>query len=115
LTRLAGKTCGSVVGAAEASRAGSLLLSLPIVLEPLARSRPLLAIQPLARKHRLSAYDGAYLELAVRRGIPMATLDPGLRRAAKKEGVELVSEWGSMPAFDPGSHLSGMEPPARTS
>jgi predicted nucleic acid-binding protein len=75
---------------AAVSRAGNLLLSLPIILEPPTRSRPFLAIQPLARKHRLSAYDGAYLELAVRRGIPIATLDGELKRAARREGLEVA-------------------------
>ena len=45
----------------------------------------------LARNHRLSVYDAAYLELALREGIPLATLDAGLRRAAAAEGVTLVS------------------------
>jgi len=41
----------------------------------------------LARRWNLSAYDAHYLELAIRYGIPLATLDEGLRRAAKEEGV----------------------------
>jgi predicted nucleic acid-binding protein len=72
------------------ARAGHLLLSLPIVVEPAARARPLTTVLPLARKHRLSAYDGAYLELALRRNIPLATLDRSLRRAARSEGVEVA-------------------------
>jgi predicted nucleic acid-binding protein len=39
-------------------------------------------ILPLARTHRLSAYDAAYLELAIRERLPLATLDDDLRRAA---------------------------------
>lgn len=45
----------------------------------------------LARKHNLSAYDAAYLELALRLGLPLATLDRDLQKAAKKAGVPLVS------------------------
>jgi predicted nucleic acid-binding protein len=45
----------------------------------------------LARKHRLSAYDAAYLELATRTGLPVATLDGALRTAARAEGTRLVS------------------------
>jgi predicted nucleic acid-binding protein len=41
----------------------------------------------LARAHDLSAYDAAYLELAVREGLPIATLDDRLRAAAKAVGV----------------------------
>jgi predicted nucleic acid-binding protein len=49
------------------------------------------AVLRLARTHRLSVYDAAYLELAQREGIPLATLDTELRRAAAAEGVGLVS------------------------
>jgi predicted nucleic acid-binding protein len=45
----------------------------------------------LARAHRLSVYDAAYLELAQREGLPLATLDADLRKAAAGEGVALVS------------------------
>lgn len=41
----------------------------------------------LARRHKLSAYDASYLELALRRGLPLATLDEDLQKAAKKVGV----------------------------
>ena len=44
----------------------------------------------LARKHRLSAYDAAYLDLAVRLTTPIATLDRALADAARAEGLELV-------------------------
>ncbi len=42
----------------------------------------------LARRHNLPAYDASYLELALRRGLPLATLDEDLHRAAKKAGVK---------------------------
>ncbi len=42
----------------------------------------------LARRYHLSAYDASYLELALRRGLPLATLDQELLRAAKKAGVK---------------------------
>ncbi|BCH04980.1 twitching motility protein PilT (plasmid) [Mesorhizobium sp. 131-2-5] len=44
----------------------------------------------LARKHRLSVYDAAYLELALRERIPLATLDKQLAAAAMAERVTLV-------------------------
>lgn len=44
----------------------------------------------LARTHRLTVYDAAYLELARRRSIPMATLDAALARAARAEKVPLI-------------------------
>lgn len=45
----------------------------------------------LARRYRLSAYDASYLELAMRLGIPLATLDENLQKAAKKAGVKLFA------------------------
>lgn len=45
---------------------------------------------PLAQRHQLSAYDAAYLELAQRRGVPLATLDDRLIEAAGAESVPLV-------------------------
>jgi len=44
----------------------------------------------LARRHRLTVYDAAYLELALREVLPMATLDETLASAARAEGVSLV-------------------------
>jgi predicted nucleic acid-binding protein len=55
------------------------------------------AVLRLARTHRLSVYDAAYLELARREGLPLATLDAGLRRAAAGEGVDLLSSATSAP------------------
>jgi predicted nucleic acid-binding protein len=49
------------------------------------------AVLRLARTHRLSVYDAAYLELAQREDLPLATLDTDLRKAAADEGVALVS------------------------
>ncbi len=44
----------------------------------------------LARRFALSAYDAAYLELALRRGLPLATLDAALQKAATKAGISRV-------------------------
>ena len=44
----------------------------------------------LAERHRLTAYDAAYLELAIRSGLPLATLDDALRRAATVERVVVL-------------------------
>lgn len=76
--------------AAGVLRASHLLLALPIVVEPVERSGAASAVLPLARRHGLSAYDAAYLELALRRGIPLATADAALHRAARAEGVAVL-------------------------
>lgn len=44
----------------------------------------------LSETHRLTVYDAAYLELALRRALPLATLDEQLRTAAMAEGVLLL-------------------------
>ena len=44
----------------------------------------------LARRHGLTVYDAAYLELALREAVPLATLDQALSAAAQAEGVALV-------------------------
>ncbi len=48
-------------------------------------------VLPLAREYNLSAYDAAYLELSIRHGAPLATLDDKLEKAAKQAGVEIFS------------------------
>ena len=48
------------------------------------------AVLSLARRHRLTFYDAAYLELAQRENIPLATLDQALASAATAEGVPLI-------------------------
>jgi predicted nucleic acid-binding protein len=46
-------------------------------------------VLPLARDHRLSAYDAAYLEVAIRHTAPLATLDAGLQKAARMAGIRI--------------------------
>lgn len=75
-----------------ANRFAALLLDLPIVIDPVERRRPLDSVRQLARTHALSAYDGSYLELALRLGIPLATLDARLGDAARAAGVGLLPE-----------------------
>ena len=48
------------------------------------------SILALARSHRLTVYDAAYLELAMRKVLPLATLDRALAHAARAEGVALL-------------------------
>ena len=44
----------------------------------------------LAQKYSLSAYDATYLELSLRRGLPLASRDVALNRAAKAAGIETL-------------------------
>ncbi len=44
----------------------------------------------LCRTHHLTSYDAIYLDLAIRRSLPLATLDVDLRKAARQLGVSLL-------------------------
>jgi predicted nucleic acid-binding protein len=74
---------------AQAATWISHLLTLPITVDGETSAHALGAILNLARMQSLSAYDAAYLELAMRRGLPLATLDDQLKVAAAAVGVPL--------------------------
>jgi len=48
-------------------------------------------IPSVARQQNLTAYDAAYIELALRAALPLATLDSRLRQAAGRVGITLVA------------------------
>lgn len=75
---------------AETGRILSLIDGLPIEEDPAPREVTQRAIVELARRHDLSAYDAAYLELALRRGASLASLDESLRSAARRAGVTVL-------------------------
>jgi predicted nucleic acid-binding protein len=66
------------------------LALLPISLDPETGRQAWGATARLAARHRLTLYDAAYLELAKRRGLPLATLDLELRAAARAERIPLL-------------------------
>jgi predicted nucleic acid-binding protein len=68
------------------------LTVLPISLDEETDRQAWGATVRLASRHRLTTYDAAYLELAQRRGLPLATLDKELRGAAALEGVVLLGQ-----------------------
>lgn len=61
--------------------------SLPIAVDDESATRAWSEVLSLARVHHLSAYDASYLELALRRGLPLATLDDKLKAAALAVGI----------------------------
>jgi predicted nucleic acid-binding protein len=63
---------------------------LPIRIDIVTQKLVRLHILPLAEKHALTVYDAAYLELAMRQALPLATFDNDLRRAAQASGVSSV-------------------------
>ncbi len=54
--------------------------------------RALTEVRLLAEQYQLTSYDAAYLELAMRTGVPLATLDERLRNAAFAAGVPVVQQ-----------------------
>lgn len=72
---------------AKATTFLGLLQSLPIAVDDETALHAWQESLGLARAHRLSAYDAVYLEIALRRGLPMATLDGALKDAARACGV----------------------------
>ncbi len=76
---------------AQASAFIELLDKLDIAVDASTATRALHVILDLARQFGLSAYDAAYLELALREGLPLATLDARLEAAAREAGVLLVA------------------------
>ena len=76
------------INEAQAARFIDVLSRLPIMVDP--APTDLMAILAAGRHHRLSSYDAAYLTLAERLGVPLATLDDRLATACESAGVPLV-------------------------
>ena len=67
------------------------IADLPITVDSLRVDRVFGQVLSVARQEQLTEYDAAYLELALREALPLATLDQGLRRAAQNAGIALVT------------------------
>lgn len=67
----------------------TLLQKAPIEIDSSTPGLAFEEISALARQTNLTTYDAAYLELAKRTGLPLATLDQPLAKAAKRCGVEI--------------------------
>jgi predicted nucleic acid-binding protein len=74
---------------AKSARVLRLLRGLPVAIDADVEEEALIQ---LARRHRLTVYDAAYLELALRKGYPLATLDAALSIAARSERVPLIGD-----------------------
>jgi predicted nucleic acid-binding protein len=68
------------------------LAILPIDAEPPLSVSQAKAVLIFSQKYRLTTYDAAYLELAKRQGLPLATLDSDLIAAALQEGVAVETQ-----------------------
>jgi predicted nucleic acid-binding protein len=76
------------ITAGESAAFLRILSAYPIRIEPNGEDAEIFRI---ARRSRLSFYDAAYLALAVRERLPLATLDRNLQAAAAAENVELLT------------------------
>jgi len=76
--------------AADVAQVYGTLADLPIEASDLTLDLALGPVVDLARAQELSAYDSAYLELAMREGLPLATQDEALLAAAERVGVSIV-------------------------
>lgn len=80
-----------ILTTAQGQIALTSIFDLGIHVEPAPDVSVALRIAELAEAHGLTAYDASYLELALRTKSPLATFDSALIRAAKAEGVQIVS------------------------
>ncbi len=78
------------IGEADSTRFIALLTELPIIIEQEPPERMIKEIFALARKHKLSSYDASYLDLVMRKGLPIATIDKNLLAAAKRSKVPIL-------------------------
>jgi predicted nucleic acid-binding protein len=76
---------------ADSVRFINLLFQLPIFVEYEGPEKAMKDLLGLARAHNLSSYDASYLDLAMRKGLPLATLDEKLRKAAESTNVLILT------------------------
>lgn len=74
----------------QALRHAAHLRALPIETDGAAVEASWQNTRSLAHKHKLSVYDAAYLEMAIRHGLPLGTLDGQLRAAAIAEDIAVI-------------------------
>ena len=80
-----------LISVGERETATALIAALRLETDHDGNERALSATSELAQKYGLTVYDAAYLELARRRSLPLATRDHALMSAAKKSGVKLLA------------------------
>ena len=76
----------------EIRRFVELLDALTVIIDSQAITESMSNILTIAREYGLSAYDAAYLDVAARHGVPLATLDSALQRACRKAGIETFKD-----------------------
>jgi predicted nucleic acid-binding protein len=80
------------ISEADSIRFISLLSQLPVLVQYESPEKGMTDILGLARAHDLSSYDASYLDLAMKKGLPLATLHKKLRKAAESVKVVIFPE-----------------------
>ncbi len=80
------------ISADDSSEFLSLLSGLDIEEDTESSVRAFNELLPLCRDHGLTSYDAAYLDLALRKQVPLASLDDQLRQAAKALGLTVLGK-----------------------
>ena len=75
------------ISSEQRNKAIYTLSELPIIIDPMTSHHAWLETMNLADRYGLTLYDASYLELALRRGLPLATFDSSLKRAANLSGI----------------------------
>jgi predicted nucleic acid-binding protein len=66
-----------------------ILMELPIIVDTMTSNHAWLETMELAERYSLTLYDASYLELSLRRSLPLATFDKSLKKAAELSGVRV--------------------------
>ncbi len=70
----------------------ALMAALPILTDDETPARAFIEVMTLARADGLTTYDAAYLELAMRKGLPLASRDRALVDAARRRGIATLPD-----------------------
>ena len=74
----------------QRQKAIHVLTELPIIVDTMTSHNAWLETMELAERHNLTLYDASYLELSLRRSLPLATSDKKLQKAAELSGVRVL-------------------------
>lgn len=80
------------ISAGDSDRFLALLGTLEIEIDDEAHNRSFSDLLPLCRSHGITSYDAAYLDVALRHRLPLASLDDDLRRSAKTLRIKLLGK-----------------------
>jgi predicted nucleic acid-binding protein len=74
----------------QRQKALHVLTELPIIVDTMTSNNAWLETMELAERYNLTLYDASYLELSLRRSLPLATFDKQLKKAAGLSGVSII-------------------------